>query len=218
MDAMQKQQVGPPIGDADLSAIGSLLADPGRCRVLLALADGRALPASMLANEAGVSPATASTHLRKLVGAGLLTVTPRGRYRYYSLAGRHVGELIEVIARLTPPQPVRSLREGTRAHAIRYARRCYDHLAGRLGVAVTAALLEQAVLTGPDEPVELDERRPGGGLLEPTGYTLTEGGRAMLQRLGVTPPQSPVVRAAWTGPSSATTSAGRSGGRCSTGF
>ena len=183
------------IGDADLSAIGALLADSARCRVLLALADGRALPASVLANEAGVSPATASSHLRKLVEAGLLVVTPRGRFRYYSLAGPQVGELIEVLARISPQRPVRSLREGTRAHAIRYARRCYDHLAGRVGVAVTAALLEQGALAGPD--AEIEPVAPWLGTtaptLDPAGYTLTTGGRATLHRLGVTAPDDPVV-------------------------
>ena len=71
----------PLAGDTDIAAIGSLVADPGRCRILLALGDGRALPASRLASEAGVSPATASSHLRKLTGATLLTVETHGRHR-----------------------------------------------------------------------------------------------------------------------------------------
>lgn len=189
MDKNHPTTGNPAIGDADLSAVGSLLADPGRCRVLLALADGRSLPASVLANEAGVSPATASTHLRKLVDGELLTVTARGRYRYFRLAGPHVGELIEVLARFAPPQPIRSLREGTRAHAIRYARRCYDHLAGRVGVAVTAALLERSVLTGSGGAVDLGGAGGGAGV----GYTLTGHGRVTLERLGVIPPESAVV-------------------------
>ena len=68
-------------GDVDLAAVGALLADSGRCRVLLALDDGRALPASRLAMEAGVTAATASSHLRKLTSAGLLAVERHGRYR-----------------------------------------------------------------------------------------------------------------------------------------
>ena len=82
-------------GDADLAAVGVLVADPGRCRILLALGDGRALPASRLADEAGVTPATASSHLRKLTEGGLLAVERNGRYRYYRLAGPGVGRLIE---------------------------------------------------------------------------------------------------------------------------
>ncbi len=74
-------------GDTNISAIASVLADPGRCRVLAALGDGRALPASMLAAEAGVAPSTASEHLSKLVRAGLLTVERHSRHRYFRLAG-----------------------------------------------------------------------------------------------------------------------------------
>jgi DNA-binding transcriptional ArsR family regulator len=127
-------------GDADLAAVGAVLAEPARAKVLLALGDGRSLPASLLAAEAGVAPSTASHHLARLVDAGLVVAEARGRHRYFSLAGPEVGQLIEAVARVAPPQQVRSLRQGTRAHAVRYARHCYDHLAGRLGVAVADAL------------------------------------------------------------------------------
>jgi DNA-binding transcriptional ArsR family regulator len=130
-----------PAGDADLASVGALLAEPSRAKVLLALSDGRSLPASMLAAEAGVAASTASHHLARLVDGGLISVATRGRHRYYTLAGQDVAELIEAVARVAPPQPVTSLREGTRAHRLRYARRCYDHLAGRLGVAVADALV-----------------------------------------------------------------------------
>jgi DNA-binding transcriptional ArsR family regulator len=129
-------------GDADIAAVGSLLAEPARASVLLALADGRSLAASMLAAEAGVAASTASHHLARLVDAGLVRVESRGRHRYFSLAGPQVGELIEAVARVAPARPVTSLREGTRAHAVRYARSCYDHLAGRLGVAVADAVCD----------------------------------------------------------------------------
>src|SRR6476620_10233062 len=102
----------PARGDADIAAVASLLADPARCKVLLALDDGRALPASVLADEAGVSRPTASSHLAKLTDAGLLAVETHGRHRYYRLAGSEVGELIETLVRMAPPRPVRSLREG----------------------------------------------------------------------------------------------------------
>jgi DNA-binding transcriptional ArsR family regulator len=127
-------------GDVDLAAVGAVLAEPARAKVLLALGDGRSLPASVLASEAGVAPSTASHHLARLVDAGLIVAEARGRHRYFALAGPEVGGLIEAVARVAPPQPVRSLRQGTRAHAVRYARHCYDHLAGRLGVAVADAI------------------------------------------------------------------------------
>ena len=94
----------PTGGDADIAALASLLADPARCKVLLALDDGRALPASVLADEAGVSRPTASSHLGKLTDAGLLTVETHGRNRYYRLAGSEVGELLEQLVRLAPPR------------------------------------------------------------------------------------------------------------------
>jgi DNA-binding transcriptional ArsR family regulator len=149
--------------DADLASVGALLAEPARAKVLMALGDGRSLPASMLASEAGVAASTASHHLSRLVEGGLLTVVTRGRHRYFTLAGPHVGELLEAVARVAPTRPVTSLREGTRAHALRYARRCYDHLAGRLGVAVADALF-----------VVRDE-----------SFEVTAGGAAKLASVGV---------------------------------
>src|SRR5215213_7698407 len=140
----------PLRGDADIAALGSVLAEPARTRMLMALGDGRALAASVLASEAGVAASTASGHLSRLVDAGLVEVLPQGRHRYYRLAGPQVGELLEVLARVAPAGPVRSLRQGTQAEAVRTARTCYDHLAGRLGVAVFAALLDAGHVTGGD--------------------------------------------------------------------
>jgi DNA-binding transcriptional ArsR family regulator len=174
-------------GDADLAALGAVLAEPARARILLALGDGRALPASVLAGEAGVAPSTASTHLARLVDAGLLTVRPQGRHRYYALAGPHVGELIEALARLAPAAPVRSLRDGTRAHALRRARTCYDHLAGRLGVALFGALIDEALVTGGNGRHEhasaREDRLSGPG--RDLHYRLTAAGHRRLSQLGV---------------------------------
>jgi DNA-binding transcriptional ArsR family regulator len=83
-------------GEADVGAIGALVADPARCAILLALDDGRALPASRLADQAAITPATASSHLRKLTDAGLLDVDARGRYRYYRLSGLAAGNVTGV--------------------------------------------------------------------------------------------------------------------------
>jgi DNA-binding transcriptional ArsR family regulator len=172
--------------DLDISVVGALVADPARCRILLALADGRALPASRLAADAGVSPATASSHLGKLVKAGLLVVESRGRYRYYRQSGPAVGDLIEALERFAPPVPVNSLRQSRRTHAVREARTCYDHLAGRLGVTVMSVMLERGYLA-----VE-----PGSSDAAATlGYDLTEEGESFLDELGVRiPPNRRVVR------------------------
>lgn len=184
-------------GDVDISAVGELVADPGRCRVLLALGDGRALAAGVLAAEAGVAPSTASAHLAKLTAAGLLRVERHGRHRYYRLTSARVGELLEVMMRLAPPRPVRSLREGSRAAALRAARTCYDHLAGRLGVEIMAAMLAAGRLTGGDgtyDPATAYGDRPSayGSDID---YTLTDSGRAFLDDLGVRlPPRRTAVR------------------------
>jgi DNA-binding transcriptional ArsR family regulator len=189
-------------GDTDLAAVGALLSDPARCRVLLALGDGRSLCASVLAEEAGIAPSTASTHLAKLVDAGLLTATTRGRFRYFTLSGPQVGELIESVARLAPAQPISSLRQGTRAHAVRRARACYDHLAGRLGVDLADALIEQDMLAG-DNTVDFEttsDSRPVGSVRSSDGLTLTPHGRETLAGLGVDVPASDQVRCCidWT--------------------
>jgi DNA-binding transcriptional ArsR family regulator len=190
-------------GDANLAAVGTLLAEPARARVLLALGDGRALPASMLATEAGVSASTVSEHLRKLLDGGLVTVTRRGRFRYYQIAGPQVSDLLEAMSRVAPPQPVSSLREGTRANALRRARSCYDHLGGRLAVALTYTFIRRGFLGGHDGGVDLDRMtgdRPAGGVLDPVAYTLTDAGADALRDLGAEPPRNRAVRCCvdWT--------------------
>ncbi len=173
--------------DADLAAVAGLIGDPARARVLAALGDGRALAAGVLAAEAGVSAPTVSGHLRKLVDAGILTVTAQGRHRYYRLAGPEIGAALEALARIAPPAPVGSLREGTRAHAVRRARTCYDHLAGRLGVQVMAGLIARGALVGHDgrhlgAAARRDRLSSAGWDVD---YQLGEGAGIVLASLGV---------------------------------
>ncbi len=149
LDAMPK--VTPSTqGEVDIAAVASLVADRTRARVLGALSDGRSLPATVLASEAGVSPQAASSQLARLVEAGLLEVERTGRNRYYRLATGQVATVLEVLAQLAPMQPVKSLRQATRANAVREARTCYDHLAGRLGVQITRALIDAGALAATD--------------------------------------------------------------------
>jgi DNA-binding transcriptional ArsR family regulator len=184
-------------GDADISAVGALLADPARCAVLQALVDGRALPASGLAAEAGVTPATASSHLRKLTESGLLNVESHGRHRYYRLAGPQVAQLVETLQRFAPAKPVKSLRQSTKARALRDARTCYDHFAGRLGVGLMTSLIEHGHLTGGDgtfDPAsaEVDHLAGHGHDID---YELTASGARLLDEFGVRiPPRRRLVR------------------------
>ena len=174
-------------GDADIATVAALMGEPARAAVLVALADGRALAASTLAAEAGVAPSTVSGHLARLVAGGLVCVEPSGRHRYYRLAGPQVGEAVEALARLAPTRPVRSLRAGTHAQAIRRARTCYDHLAGRLGVALHDTLVaDRVVLVGanPDagRGAAPDPVLGAGRALQ---YELTDHGRRRLADLGI---------------------------------
>jgi len=183
-------------GDTDIARVASLMADPARTKILLALGDNRALAASVLADEAGVAASTASSHLKKLVDGGFLSLEKHGRHRYYRLAGPHVAELLEALARVAPPAPVKSLKEGTRAQAVRFARTCYDHLAGKLGTALMAAMLERGLLEGGDgsfDPARSEQDRlsaPGWDV----DYRVTERGASELAAFGVQLDELPARR------------------------
>jgi DNA-binding transcriptional ArsR family regulator len=155
-------------GDADLSRVGALIADPRRAKILLTLLGGQAESASALADAADASPSLASAHLGKLVEGGLLTVEPQGRRRLYRLSGPPVADALEALTQLSPPTPVRSLREANRKENLRQARLCYDHLAGVLGVNVTEALVAGGALAGSDD-----------------GFALTGDGEEAMADLGV---------------------------------
>jgi DNA-binding transcriptional ArsR family regulator len=122
-----------------IAATAALLGDPARANMLAALMDGRALTAKELAYAAHVTPQTASGHLGKLADGGLLAAEKQGRHRYYRLASPLVGQMLEGVMAVSGPAPARSTtwRGG---EALRTARTCYDHLAGRLGVALADAL------------------------------------------------------------------------------
>jgi predicted transcriptional regulator len=114
--------------------------------MLMALADGRAQPAGELAYAAGVTAQTASSHLAKLLAGGLLAVETEGRHRYYRLAGSHVALALENLASIAPGGAVRRMPHSPEARELQFARCCYDHLAGSLGVAVTQALQDRAFI------------------------------------------------------------------------
>ena len=183
-------------GDTDIAKVASLVADPARTKILLALGDNRALAASVLADEAGVVVSTTSSHLKKLVEGGFLNVEKHGRHRYYRLAGPHVGQLLEALARVAPPAPVKSLKDGTRAQAVRFARTCYDHLAGKLGTELMASMIERGWLDGGDgifDPARAEHDRlsaPGWDV----DYRLTEQGIYALADFGVRIDELPARR------------------------
>lgn len=157
--------------ERDLAPVAALFGDPARLAMLVALADGRALPAGELARRAGVHPATATAHLRQLVDGGLVRVRAQGRHRYHELAGPQVATVIEALAQLAPPSPIRSLRQDRQASALAEARTCYDHLAGRRGVELRDRLLAAGALR------TVDDR----------DHLLTDHGRQLIAELGIAP-------------------------------
>jgi len=125
-----------------LAEVGALIGDPARANILAALIDGRAFTATELAGIAGVAPQTTSGHLAKLTKANLLALEKQGRHRYYRLASPLVGAMLESVMAVASIQlPARHSRPSRLDEAMRNARSCYDHIAGRLGVAVADALL-----------------------------------------------------------------------------
>nr|AFD20758.1 ArsR-family transcriptional regulator [Streptomyces rimofaciens] len=170
-----------------LAQIAGLLADRTRAAFCTALLDGRAWTAGELARHAGVARSTASEHLSRLISAGLLAEERQGRHRYVRLAGPEVAALIEDLTSWSPPDPAPgNLRGASRTSAEARARTCYDHLAGRLGVALSDALLGQGIVT------------------DDAGLSITGHGRTRLAELGVPLPvrtgSRPVVRSCldWT--------------------
>jgi DNA-binding transcriptional ArsR family regulator len=121
----------------------ALIGDPARAAMLMHLMDGAARSAGELAAIGGVSPQSASGHLRRLVEGGLLVVRKSGRGRHYALASAAVATAIEALAELRADAVPHHLRGGARMRALREARHCYDHLAGRLGVALCDLLLSR---------------------------------------------------------------------------
>jgi DNA-binding transcriptional ArsR family regulator len=153
---------GGVTSDVDIARIATVIGDRTRAAMLSALHEGAPLPGGELARRAGVTAPTASEHLARLVDARLVSVERRGRHRFYTLAGEEVARAWEALSLIAPQQEVTSLRAASVGAALVEARTCYDHLAGRLGVAVTDRLLATGTL----------EERDGGFLLGDTGELL----------------------------------------------
>ena len=129
--------------EPDLSRIARTIGDPTRIQMLRLLMEGRALTAKEMALGAGVEPATATAHLRRLLDDALIESTAQGRHKYFRLASSRVAQLIESLMAMAP-QAARAVRRNN--DPIRVARFCYDHLAGQLGTRLTAALLTRGIL------------------------------------------------------------------------
>ena len=139
----------------DIAMVAALVGDPARSNMLTALMSGRALTASELAQEAGITPQTASSHLSKLEAGGLIEPEKQGRHRYYRLTGPDVGLVLEGLAGLAARAGHMRVRTGPKDPALRRARICYDHLAGDLGVQMLDSMKRQRLIRQSKEAIEL---------------------------------------------------------------
>jgi len=162
--------------------VAALIGDRTRAAMLLALLDGGALPASELAYRGAASPQAASAHLRKLADGRLLAVTASGRQRLYRLATHEVARALETLLSIAAPPRIVALNQHSAALRLREARLCYDHLAGRLGVAVTDALVTRGLLRA--DQTEFHVTRRGERFFEGLGINVPalRGRRRVLAR------------------------------------
>jgi DNA-binding transcriptional ArsR family regulator len=151
-----------------IAEVASLMGDVARANILSALMDGRTLTAGELTRQAGVSASTTSGHLSKLAQAELIALEKQGRHRYYRLASPEIAHAIEALMTVAARGPKRHHPVGPRDEALRAARTCYDHIAGRLGVALTDSLCEHGHIVLTD----------GSGML-------TDKGRLHLSDFGI---------------------------------
>jgi len=149
--------------EKSMSLVASALSDPSRVAILCALMDGRAWTATELGAVASVAASTASGHLARLLSSGLIVCLTQGRHRYYSLAGHHIAGLLESLMSVSM-RPRAASPSRTPFH-LRYARTCYDHLAGELAVKIYGFMLQEK-------------------WLEPEGTSLTAVGKAQFAALG----------------------------------
>jgi DNA-binding transcriptional ArsR family regulator len=157
-----------------LAPVAALIGDPGRANMLTALVGGKALTASELAQEAGITAQTASSHLAKLLAGGLVEAVKQGRHRYFRLAGADIAEMLEKIMGVAARTGAKRVRPGPKDPALRHARVCYDHLAGEMGVRLYDGLVKSGAL-----------RERDGALM------LTKKGEAFLDAFGAVPQSNP---------------------------
>jgi DNA-binding transcriptional ArsR family regulator len=168
----------------DIAGVAALVGDPARANMLTALLSGRALTASELAQEAGITPQTASSHLAKLESGGLIEPEKQGRHRYYRLSDPDVADVLERLAGLAARTGHMRVRTGPKEPALRRARICYDHLAGDLGVQMLDSMTAQALVRQTKQVIELT----------------AEGERFLAESLQISPdmlahPRRPVCKA-----------------------
>ena len=153
------------------SRIAAAIGDPTRARMLGALMDGGSRPAGEIAQAAGVHPSTASGHLARLVGEGLVTVSAQGRHRYYRVSDPDVARALEALSVVAERTSAHDKWQREPYRSLKAARTCYRHLAGELGVRLFQAMLARGCMAGGEE-----------------GFDLTDTGRRWLEEIGLEAP------------------------------
>lgn len=167
--------------EPDLARIAATVGDPRRIQMLALLMEGRALTAKELALGAGIAPATATAHLRRLLDDGLLEAMAQGRHKYFRFASEQVAQLVESLMRVAPPRTTLSASKA--GDPIRAARFCYDHLAGSLGTGLLTMLLHKRWLQADgDDARQLQITTQGEKALGKLGLDL-DGARARRRQL-----------------------------------
>lgn len=159
-----------------IAVIANLMGDTTRANMLCALMGGQALTAGELSRQAGVTPQTGSGHLSKMVDANLLATVKQGRHRYYRLASPQVAHGIDALMTIAADGPKRHHPVGPKELNMRMARSCYDHMAGRLAVALADSLSESGRIVLSDEGAMVTE--DGNTFLREFGIDLTIGPRS----------------------------------------
>ncbi|MCP2258886.1 DNA-binding transcriptional regulator, ArsR family [Streptoalloteichus tenebrarius] len=159
--------------NVDLASVAAVLADPSRAAMCLALLDGRAWTVGELARVAGIAPSSASEQVARLRAARFVETLRQGRHQYVRIGDPAVADLVERLTQHAEGRPARGLRASLRANRLAFARHCYDHVAGRLGVALRDGMLHNGLID------------IGNGL------SVTPSGRAVLADLGVPIPDRP---------------------------
>ncbi len=156
----------------NLIEVAALLCDKSRSVMLWNLMDGRSHTATELSICADISPQSASNHLAKLVNAGILQVRRQGKYRHYTLASAEAAHVMESIATLLPPKQDRTVGGGPELSGITYARTCYDHIAGKVGVAITDSLVKKRLISPSGEDYIVTDR--GNGWFSSMGFEIED--------------------------------------------
>lgn len=144
-------------GSPNVALVATLVSEASRAAILTALLDGRFHPASDLAYMAGIKPQTASFHLAKMIDANIVTVEKHGRHRYYGIRNQEVAQIMESLLSIAPPIEIKSFKHASENKGLRFARTCYDHLAGNLGVQLTNSLMNMGVINEEKDDFYLTE-------------------------------------------------------------